>query len=161
MSLRCGPSKIVALHCGKFSFAEIELDSPVHLIGPNNVGKTSLIALLQFLYLDDQRHMHFSREMAETRRYYFPEKYSYALFECLTPTGFQVLGVRGLGPVRQYEFERFVYNGRLELADYLDETRRPRTLSTTLKKIWPPSKGRKGRRLMIPRLTDTRARRIE
>jgi hypothetical protein len=126
MTLRCGPTKIVALNCGKFSFAEIELDSPVHLIGANNVGKTSLISLLQFLYLDDQRHMHFSREMAETRRYYFPDKYSYALFECLTPTGFQVVGVRGLGPVRQHEFERFVYTGRFELSDYLDEQRLPR-----------------------------------
>lgn len=126
MTLRCGPLKIVALNCGKFSFAEIELDSPVHLIGANNVGKTSLISLLQFLYLDDQRHMHFSREMAETRRYYFPGKYSYALFECLTPTGFQVVGVRGLGPVRQHEFERFVYTGRFELSDYLDEQRLPR-----------------------------------
>lgn len=126
MSGQCGPYRIVALHCGKFDFAEVELDVPVHLIGPNNVGKTSLIALLQFLYLDDQRQMHFSREMAETRRYYFPEKYSYALFECLTPSGFQVVGVRGLGPVRQYEFERFVYSGRIELDDFLDDRKRSR-----------------------------------
>ena len=84
MSMRSGPYRIVALHCGKFDYAEIEIDTPVHLIGPNNVGKTSLISLLQFLYLDDQRQMQFSRDMPETRRYYFPEKYSYALFECLT-----------------------------------------------------------------------------
>jgi len=114
----------VALHCGKFDYAEVEIDTPVHLIGPNNVGKTSLISLLQFLYLDDQRQMQFSRDMAETRRYYFPEKYSYALFECLTPTGFQVVGVHGLGPVRQHDFERFVYTGRIEFEDYLDENRR-------------------------------------
>ena len=126
MSVRSGPYRIVALHCGKFDYAEIEIDTPVHLIGPNNVGKTSLIALLQFLYLDDQRQMQFSRDMPETRRYYFPEKYSYALFECLTPTGFQVVGVHGLGPVRQHEFERFVYTGRIEFTDYLDEERRVR-----------------------------------
>ena len=126
MSMRSGPYRIVALHCGKFDYAELEIDSPVHLIGPNNVGKTSLIALLQFLYLDDQRQMQFSRDMAETRRYYFPEKFSYALFECLTPTGFQVVGVHGLGPVRQHEFERFVYTGRIEHDDYMDEERRVR-----------------------------------
>ena len=103
MSLRAGPHKIVALHCGKFDYAEVEIDAPVHLIGPNNVGKTSLISLLQFLYLDDQRQMLFSRDMADTRRYYFPEKYSYALFECLTPTGFHVVGIHGLGPIRQHE----------------------------------------------------------
>ena len=39
-------------------------------------------------------------------------------------------------------------------------TRRPRTLSMTLKKMWPPSKGRKGSRLMMPRLTDRKASRI-
>lgn len=126
MNTRCGPYRIVVLHCGKFDFAEVEIDAPVHLIGPNNVGKTSLIALLQFLYLDDQRVMQFCRDMAETRRYYFPEKYSYALFECLTPTGFQVVGVHGLGPVRQHDYERFVYTGRIELSDYLDNQRRMR-----------------------------------
>jgi hypothetical protein len=135
MSLRCGPHRIVALHCGKFDYAEIEIDVPAHLIGPNNVGKTSLISLLQFLYLDDQRHMQFSREMAETRRYYFPEKYSYALFECLTPTGFQVVGVHGLGPVRQHEFERFACSGRLDLADYLDEHRRMREPEDTFARL--------------------------
>lgn len=121
-----GPSKMLLLNCGKFEFAEVELDAPLHLIGPNNVGKTSLIALLQLLYIDDQRQMHFSREMPETRRYYFPDVYSYALFECLTPTGFQVVGVHGRGPVRQYEFERFAYRGRLDVADFLDDGRRIR-----------------------------------
>ncbi len=121
-----GPTKMLLLNCGKFEFAEVELDAPLHLIGPNNVGKTSLIALLQLLYIDDQRQMHFSREMPETRRYYFPDVYSYALFECLTPTGFQVVGVHGRGPVRQYDFERFAYRGRLDVGDYLDDERRIR-----------------------------------
>jgi len=135
VSIRCGPHKIVVLHCGKFDFAEVEIDVPVHLIGPNNVGKTSLIALLQFLYLDDQRVMQFCRDMADTRRYYFPEKYSYALFECLTPTGFQVMGVHGLGPVRQHEYERFVYTGRIDLSDYLDEQKRMREPEDTVTRL--------------------------
>ncbi|AKJ64222.1 hypothetical protein [Kiritimatiella glycovorans] len=125
-SQRKGPSKVVLLNCGKFDFAEVELDAPLHLVGPNNVGKTSLIALLQMLYIDDQRQMHFAREMPETRRYYFPDVHSFALFECLTPTGFQVVGAHGLGPVRQYEFERFSYAGRLDATDYLDTNRRIR-----------------------------------
>ena len=135
MSTRSGPYRIVALHCGKFDYAEIEIGTPVHLIGPNNVGKTSLIALLQFLYLDDQRQMQFSRDMAETRRYYFREKYSYALFECLTPTGFQVVGVHGLGPVRQHDFERFVCTGRIEMADFLDDERRVREPEDTFARL--------------------------
>ncbi len=135
MSTRYGPYRIIAFHCGKFDYAELELDSPVHLVGPNNVGKTSLIALLQFLYLDDQRQMQFSRDMPETRRYYFPEKYSYALFECLTPNGFQVVGVHGLGPVRQCDFERFAYTGRIEVSDYLDTDRRVREPEDTYARL--------------------------
>ncbi len=126
MNNRFGPIRLIALQCGKFDYAEIELDRPLHLVGPNNVGKTSLIALLQFLYLDEQKSMRFSREMQETRKYYFPTVFSYALFECLTPTGYQTVGVRGCGPIRQYEFERFTYMGRFDETLFLDADRRVR-----------------------------------
>ncbi len=122
-----GPSRLVLLRSGKYDYGEIELVTPLHLVGPNNVGKTSLIAVLQFLYIDDQRNMHFSREMSETRKYYFPDQNSYLLFECLTPVGYQVVGVRGLGPVRSYEFQRFAYQGQFDPVDYLDEERRIRS----------------------------------
>jgi len=118
-----GPSRLILLRSGKYDYGEVELITPLHLIGPNNVGKTSLIAVLQFLYIDDQRSMHFSREMAETRKYYFPDQNSYILFECLTQTGYQVVGVQGLGPIRSYEFQRFSYQGKYDFADYLDEAR--------------------------------------
>lgn len=121
-----GPSRMVLLRAGKYDYGEVELINPLHLVGPNNIGKTSLIAVLQFLYIDDQRSMHFSREMAETRKYYFPNQNSYVLFECLTPTGYQVVGVQGLGPIRSYEFKRFTYQGQYDPDDYLDEERRIR-----------------------------------
>ena len=135
MKALVGPVRLMLLNCGKFEYAEVDLSAPLHLVGPNNVGKTSLIALLQLLYLDDQRYMHFARDMAETRRYYFPDQYSYALFECLCPAGFQVVGVRGLGPVRRYEFERFAYQGRLEPADFLDDGRRPWPVEETFSRL--------------------------
>lgn len=121
-----GPTRIILLNAGKYAYGEVELTRPLHLIGPNNVGKTSLIATLQFLYIDDQRYMHFSRDMSETRRYYFPDQNSYILFECLTPTGYQVLGVQGLGPLRQFEFRRFAYRGQFELDDFVDDQRKIR-----------------------------------
>lgn len=122
-----GPSRMVLLHAGKYDYGEVELINPLHLVGPNNIGKTSLIAVLQFLYIDDQRSMHFSREMAETRKYYFPDQNSYILFECLTPGGYHVVGVQGLGPIRSYEFQRFAYQGQYDPSDYLDEDRRIRS----------------------------------
>lgn len=121
-----GPSRMVLLRAGKYDYGEVELIKPLHLVGPNNIGKTSLIAVLQFLYIDDQRSMHFSREMAETRKYYFPDQNSYILFECLTPGGYHVVGVQGLGPIRSYEFMRFAYQGQFDPGDYLDENRRIR-----------------------------------
>jgi hypothetical protein len=121
-----GPSRMVLLRAGKYDYGEVELVNPLHLVGPNNIGKTSLIAVLQFLYIDDQRNMHFSREMAETRKYYFPDQNSYLLFECLTPGGYHVVGVQGLGPIRGYEFQRFAYQGQYDPDDFLDHERRIR-----------------------------------
>lgn len=117
-----GPTRLIFLKSGKYDYGEVELVRPLHLVGPNNVGKTSLIAALQFLYIDDQRHMHFSRDMDSTRRYYFPDPNSYILFECLTPTGYRVVGVQGLGPLKRYEFRRFSYQGKFDIADFLDES---------------------------------------
>jgi len=122
-----GPTRLVLLRAGKYDYGEVELINPLHLVGPNNIGKTSLIAVLQFLYIDEQRNMHFSREMAETRKYYFPDQNSYILFECLTPTGYQVVGVHGLGPIRAYKFRRFAYQGLYDADDYLDADRRIRS----------------------------------
>ena len=121
-----GPTRIVLLHSGKYDYAEIELDRAVHLVAPNNVGKTTLIAALQFLYIDHANLMDFSYELSATRRYYFPDPYSFVLFECLTPKGYQVLGIHGQGPVQSFQYERFRYTGEFLIEDYLDEDRRSR-----------------------------------
>jgi len=126
MKTRFGPTRLVVIRSGKYDYGEIDLTEPVHLVGPNNVGKTSLIALLQLLYVDSQTHMTFSRPLDESKRYYFPDTDSYVLFEVLTPTGFQVVGAHGLGKVKRNDFVRFAYQGRFDVADYLDEERRVR-----------------------------------
>ena len=121
-----GPTRLVLIRSGKYEFCDIELIRPLHLIGPNNVGKTSLISTLQFLYIDQQQKMHFSRDLDQTRKYYFPDPDSYILFECLTPTGYRVLGVHGLGPVKGYQFERYSYRGEFLIEDYVDSERQIR-----------------------------------
>ncbi len=124
MSERVGPTRLILLNCGKFDYAEIDLDVPLHLVGPNNIGKTSLIALLQFLYVDDQNKMRFSRDMPTTRKYYFPDDRSYALFESLGPEGFMLTGVHGLGPVRSYNIERFACREQYKRSDFLSDDNR-------------------------------------
>jgi hypothetical protein len=134
MSLSRGPLRIVLLRSGVYDYAELELHQPLHLVAANNVGKTSLISALQFLYIDDARQMHFSHDLAETRRHYFPESGSVVLFECMTPTGFQVYGLRGLGPVQGFEYERFAYNGAYRRDDYLDG-RQPRAWDEVVRRL--------------------------
>ena len=123
-----GPTRLVLLRAGKYDYGEVELINPLHLVGPNNIGKTSLIAVLQFLYIDDQRVMHFSREMARDQEILFPRS------EQLPPVRVsdarpdtRWLGVQGLGPIRGYEFRRFAYQGQYDPDDYLDADRRIRT----------------------------------
>ena len=120
MSVVRGPLRIVFIRSGNYDYADLDLSGAVHLVAGNNVGKTTLIAALQFLFIDDVRHMHFSHEWKETRRHYFPHVGSMVLFECMTPTGFQVIAFRGLGPVQGFEFERLIYTGAYDRADFLD-----------------------------------------
>jgi len=129
-----GPLRIVLLRSGVYDYADLELHQPLHLVAGNNVGKTSLISALQFLYIDDVRQMHFSHNTADTRKHYFPESGSLMLFECMTPTGFQVFGLRGLGPVQGYEYERFAYSGTFRREDYL-EGRQPRAWGEVARRL--------------------------
>lgn len=120
MTAKRGLTRIVLIRSGGYDYAELELDRPTHLVAANNVGKTTLIAALQFLYIDDPRCMHFSHELPDTRRHYFRTTESAILFEAMTPTGFQVFGLRGKGPVQGYDFERFIYRGEFRRTDFLD-----------------------------------------
>ena len=123
-----GPKRLVLICAGKYDYAEIDLTESVHLVGPNNVGKTTLVNALQFLYIDHQQQMHFGGwSLRESLKYYFPEPHSFVLFECSTPEGTKVVGLRGLGVAQQYRYERFVYTGTYDRSDYLDENGTVRT----------------------------------
>ena len=90
------PQRLILIHSGRYDYAEVELRGSLQIVGPNNTGKTTLINTLQFLYLDDRRHMEFGSYTAEqTRDYYFPDQYSYVLFEVLGASGKCVIGWRG------------------------------------------------------------------
>lgn len=144
MSISRGPLRIVLLRSGGYDYAELDLQTPIHLVAGNNVGKTTLIAALQFLYIDDARQMHFAHDSKKTKQHYFPDSGSFVLFECMTPTGLQVFGLRGQGPVQGFEYDRFAYSGAYDRDDYLDgRTPRPwdevrrRLLSRDLRPMEP------------------------
>lgn len=116
-----GPHKIILINAGRYDYAEVELGGTLQIVGPNNTGKTSLINTLQFLYLDDRRQMDFGHSVEATRDYYFPNQYSYVLFECLGARGKFVLGWRGQSKAAGGEPERFYYEGEYATADFIGE----------------------------------------
>ena len=122
-----GPQKLILIGAGRYDYAEVELSGSLQIVGPNNTGKTTLINTLQFLYLDDRRHMDFGSYTPEqTRDYYFPNQYSYVLFECLGARGQCVLGWHGQSKASGGEPERFTFEGPFDAADFIDEQNRVR-----------------------------------
>ena len=131
-----GPTRIILIGSGRYEYAEVELAGALQIVGPNNTGKTTLINTLQFLYLDDRRHMDFGSYTPEqTREFYFPNQYSYILFECLGATGQCVIGWRGQSRTSGGDLERFHHAGPYVAADFLDEknqVREPREVNGRL-----------------------------
>ena len=117
-----GPRRLILINAATFSYAEVDLTRPLHLVGPNNIGKTTLVNILQVLYIDRASHMVFpGYRWAETKRHYFPGRRSYVLFECQTPTGRHVVGAYGQGPAERYSPQRFSCTGPFEREDFLVE----------------------------------------
>jgi hypothetical protein len=131
-----GPQRLILIRSGRYEYAEVELAGALQIVGPNNTGKTTLINTLQFLYLDDRRHMDFGSYTPEqTREFYFPNQYSYILFECLGATGQCVFGWRGQSKASGGDPERFFHSGPFVVSDFLDEknqVREPRDVNAEL-----------------------------
>ena len=130
-----GPRKIILIHSGRYEYAEVEIAGALQIVGPNNTGKTTLINTLQFLYLNDIRTMDFGYKWEQTRAFYFPNEYSYMLFECSGVTGDCVIGWRGQSQAGGGEPERFCFSGPYESDDFYDaglQVRPPRDVSARL-----------------------------
>lgn len=131
-----GPQRLILINSGRYDYADVELRGSLQIVGPNNTGKTTLINTLQFLYLDDRRHMEFgSYTLEQTWDYYFPNQYSYILFEVLGARGTCVIGWRGQTRVIGPEPERFVFDGPFDRGDFLHgdhEVREPKDVSSRL-----------------------------
>jgi len=151
-----GPQKLILIRSGRYEYAEVELAGALQIVGPNNTGKTTLINTLQFLYLDDRRHMDFGSYTAEqTRDFYFPNQYSYILFECLGSTGQCVVGWRGTSKTSGGDPERFFYAGPFSADDFVDQkhqVREPREVNSrlALKQFRAIKSAQEQRELLLP-----------
>ena len=108
-----GVKRIIFIRAGRYDYAELELGKSAHLVGDNNVGKTSLIESLQLLYIGNFNEMKFGNyKWDETQRYYFNSDQSYILFECMTNKGkYVTVGLHGRGVLQNYNIERFTFSG--------------------------------------------------
>ena len=80
-------TRIIGINTATYVNAEMRLDDcdSLQLVGPNNVGKSTLIYTLNFLFVVDGSKMSFSGQRKgdkETIHHYFPtHNQSYILFE--------------------------------------------------------------------------------
>lgn len=112
--------QISVVNSGMFDLLTLNTDveSP-HLVGENNVGKTSLIEMIQFLYFRNINDIHFSKTSQESLRFYFRREGSYILFSVRTLKGTtRTIGIYGQGDADSRKY--FVYDGLANTADYLD-----------------------------------------
>lgn len=129
-----GPLRLILIHSGVYDYVELDLWRSGHLVAHNNTGKTSLIATLQFLYIDRQAKWSFTKSREETRRFYFATDRSFVIFECLSNEGIKTVVIRGLGKMQGYDFERWIYDGEYRRDDFLDgdQIREPQLIKQTL-----------------------------
>jgi hypothetical protein len=151
-----GPQRLILINSSVYEYAEVELTGTLQIVGPNNVGKTTLIKTLQFLYLNDRRHMDFGAHSPEqTREFYFPNQYSYILFECLGVTGQYVIGWRGQSKTSGGEPERFCYSGPFVSTDFQNpqnQVREPKEVDThlSLKNLRKIKSAEEHKELLLP-----------
>lgn len=92
--------RLVILNSGVYGKASIRLDdcNSIQLVGPNNIGKSTLIYALNFLFIIDGKKMSFSgnRNEKDTLHHYFPnQSNSYLLFEIFKLRYYCILIKRG------------------------------------------------------------------
>lgn len=122
-----GPRRLILINSGKYEYAEIDLTKSFQLVGANGLGKTALIATLQYLYTDNQRDMRFGKHSPEeSRKFYFRTDFSFILFECETSLGIMTLGVRSSGAAGNYEMQRFAWKGSYVRKDFIDPSESPK-----------------------------------
>lgn len=98
-------TKIILLNCAKYDQGVITIDDveSIQIVGRNNLGKTTLISVLNFLYLPSQKDWNFDHNPKETLNFYFKKlDKNYILFEIYKDGYFCILMKRGLNNDLEY-----------------------------------------------------------
>lgn len=98
-------TKIILLNCAKYEQGIITINDveSIQIVGRNNLGKTTLISVLNFLYLPSQKDWNFDHTSKETLNFYFKKlDKNYILFEIYKDGYFCILMKRGLNNDLEY-----------------------------------------------------------
>ncbi len=82
-----GVKQLIMINSGTVEYLRLNLSLPLHLNAENNIGKTSTVNTLQFLYIDSMKDMALPTSEADSCNFYFRDEYSYLIFECVSQTG--------------------------------------------------------------------------
>ena len=115
-----GVTRLVLINAGMVDYIDLNLSVPLHLHAANNVGKTSIINTLQFLYIDDMKHMIFPTDTQATVNFYFRDSYSYLIYECVTKTGTYCIVLNRPDGCKQY-YKRYVIKKEFDLSLFCND----------------------------------------
>ena len=122
-----GLRRIIVMQSSNIDFANLALAESTQLVGGNGRGKTTLINVLQFLYVPNETRWFFNGHLPPaTKDHYFPrnkQPYARIIFEVMTPKGPAIVGVRRKG-VATTDLEHFFATGVFELSDFYDDENR-------------------------------------
>jgi hypothetical protein len=164
-----GVKKLIMINSATVEYIKLDLDLPLHLNAENNLGKTSTVNTLQFLYIDYVSDMFMPSSIQESVKFYFRDEYSYLIFECVSKTGTHCIVLnRSAGSLKHYN--RYIIKGEYQRDIFIDSDLRPRswdgvleilagnnteTVSVTHKEWWRSLSGltdNKTRKKKIPSL---------
>ncbi len=119
-------NKLIIINSELYSKAAINLGTheSIQIVGPNNIGKSSLINALNFLYIIDPRLMRFggknkSYTLKESLNHYFPSlKTSYIIFEIKSTITYCILVKRNESNDVDYYYIEHAYDEK----HFLDST---------------------------------------
>ena len=92
-------NKIIIINSALYAKAVIDFNdvTSIQLVGLNNIGKSSLVNVLNFLYIISKKQMRFegNRNVNESIEHYFPTlEQSYIIFEVKQTAGYHCIVVK-------------------------------------------------------------------
>ena len=118
---KSGLSRLIMINSGVSDYVEILPQDSTHLVAENNIGKTSILACLQFLLIDDFNRMVFPKNPRDTQEFYFPSQSSMIIFEIRDLEGTEHLVIfRGNGLANQKRYSRWIISGHYEKSMFVE-----------------------------------------